>query len=109
MTTKSKTKVELGDVVRDTISGFEGVVVCVSYWLNGCIRVQVEPRKLNDKGEMIGAAAFDIQQVELVELTAEARESLERLKPKEQAERPGGPRSSAPSSPTSPARSSSGF
>lgn len=32
------TTIQLGDKVKDTITGFTGVAVCISKWLNGCVR-----------------------------------------------------------------------
>ncbi|HEX5137372.1 MAG TPA: hypothetical protein VFY93_10385 [Planctomycetota bacterium] len=38
---------KLGDMVRDPISGFEGIAVSETLYLNGCIRIGVQrkPRK----------------------------------------------------------------
>ena len=60
-------KVGLGDVVRDTITGFEGVVCAKTEWLNGCVRVQVQPKQLRE-GKPIEAHTFDIEQLELVKI-----------------------------------------
>ena len=40
-------KFNLGDRVRDEITGFEGVVVVRSQWLNNCNTYGVQPTKLN--------------------------------------------------------------
>lgn len=61
-----KTKIELGDVVRDRISGFKGVVVCLAEWLNGCERVTVQPQKLKSDGSPIGLQTFDVDQIEII-------------------------------------------
>ena len=34
----------LGDEVKDTITGFKGIVVARTEWLNGCARVTVQPQ-----------------------------------------------------------------
>ena len=39
---------ELGDIVRDTITGLEGVVVGRTDYLYGCRRYQIAPRDLKD-------------------------------------------------------------
>jgi len=62
---KSKSTIKLGDKARDTISGFEGVVTCISDWLNGCRRVTIQPEKLHD-GKPIDNCCFDIEQLEKV-------------------------------------------
>jgi hypothetical protein len=56
-----------GDTVRDTITGFEGVVigVRVTFWLNGCRRYGIQPREMKD-GKPIDSAWFDEEQLELV-------------------------------------------
>lgn len=41
-------KIKVGDEVRDTITGFSGVVVCRSEWMYGCLRIAVQPRELKD-------------------------------------------------------------
>lgn len=59
-------EVKLGDTVKDTITGVEGVVVTVSDWLNGCQTISVQKRELDKDGKPHDRIAFDIEQVELV-------------------------------------------
>lgn len=40
------TRVELGDVVRDDVMGFEGMVEAITVWRFGCRRIQVRPTTL---------------------------------------------------------------
>jgi hypothetical protein len=54
--------VRLGDEAKDDISGFAGVVVALTQWLNGCERVTIGPRELKD-GKPIENYTFDIEQV----------------------------------------------
>lgn len=61
---KSK-RVELGDEVRDTISGFRGVCTGLFNYINGCVRAMIEPRTLHD-GKPIDAQTFDVSQVDVV-------------------------------------------
>ncbi len=42
-------KFENGDEVVDVVSGFTGIIDCVSLWLNGCRRYSVQPKM--KKGE----------------------------------------------------------
>jgi hypothetical protein len=58
-------KVKLGDVARDTITGFEGVVVAITKWLHGCYRITIQPQKLHD-GKPVDNCTFDEPQVEPV-------------------------------------------
>ncbi len=57
---------KLGDTARDTITGFQGVVIGETKWLHGCKRLVIQPRELKD-GKPIDAQSFDEPQVELVE------------------------------------------
>ena len=57
-------KLKTGDKVRDTVTGLEGTVVAITEWLNGCIRVTVQPPVVKD-GKPVDATTFDIQQLEL--------------------------------------------
>lgn len=60
-----KSDIKLGDVAKDTITGFEGVVVSRTEWMNGCVRLQLQPQRLKD-GKPIESNLFDIEQLELV-------------------------------------------
>lgn len=62
----NKLGLALGDTARDVLTGFEGVVVAKSEWLNGCMRMTIQPRGLKD-GKPIAPEGFDIEQLELVE------------------------------------------
>jgi hypothetical protein len=62
---KSDTSLEHGDLVKDTITGFQGVVIGRTDWLNGCVRMVVQPKELKD-GKPIDALTFDVEQLELV-------------------------------------------
>jgi len=60
-------EVKLGDLVKDTITGVQGVVVTRSEWLNGCETVSVQQRELDKDGKPHERLAFDVEQIELVE------------------------------------------
>lgn len=57
--------IELGDRVREKITGLEGIVTAITTWLNGCVRVGVQPEKLKD-GKISEAAYFDDGQVVII-------------------------------------------
>jgi hypothetical protein len=40
--------IKLGDLVKDTITGLEGVTTGVTYWLYGCRRFVIQPREVKD-------------------------------------------------------------
>lgn len=43
-------KVTLGCVAKDTITGFEGVVVSVNEQIDGTVQMKLQPHKLNKDG-----------------------------------------------------------
>lgn len=57
----------LGKEVKDKVSGFKGIVVCITTWLNGCVRVNIQP-KIDKAGKYPENQCFDIEQVEEVGL-----------------------------------------
>ncbi|NOZ67988.1 MAG: hypothetical protein GXP46_01765 [Deferribacteres bacterium] len=57
--------INLGDKVKDIVTGFEGVVTCRCEYLNGCVRVEVQLDKLKD-GKPIGSLWIDTQQLIVV-------------------------------------------
>jgi hypothetical protein len=79
-----KKQIRLGDVARDGISGFEGVVVARTEWLHNCVRLTIQPQTLHD-GKPIDAFSFDEPQCLLVKetgaYTSEARTGGPRPEP----------------------------
>jgi hypothetical protein len=78
------TRINLGDTVRDTISGFTGIVIARCEWLYGCVRISVQPTSLDKDGKVQDHVTFDEQQ--LVVVTASQQ------KESESTSGPGGPR-----------------
>lgn len=62
-----QSEVELGDLVRDQITGFTGIVTAITHWLQQCDRVVVQPRDLDRDGKIKGTEGFDIPQIEILE------------------------------------------
>jgi hypothetical protein len=56
----------LGFLAKDAITGFTGVAVARTQWLNGCWRISLQPRELKD-GKPIENHTFDIQQIKVLE------------------------------------------
>lgn len=56
-------QIQLGDHAKDAISGFEGVVDSMHFYLNGCVRYGISPTKLNKDGNTIETKIFDAAQV----------------------------------------------
>lgn len=51
--------VELGDKVKDVVTGFEGVVIGITQWLTGCDTCSVQPGKISKDGKLSEATCFD--------------------------------------------------
>jgi hypothetical protein len=51
--------IELGDKVKDTITGFTGTAVCRMSWLTGCDRIIVQPDVDKKDGKMPESQTFD--------------------------------------------------
>jgi len=54
-----------GDKVRDKITGFEGVVICISFWLNGCVQINVLSAERDKDGKEV-SDWFDQGRIELI-------------------------------------------
>lgn len=57
--------INLGDEVRDVVTGFRGIATGRSVFLHGCSRIAVQPKVVKD-GKMPEAAWFDEPQLEVV-------------------------------------------
>lgn len=57
--------IQLGQLVRDTISGFEGKVTSRIEYLNGCVRYGVQP-PVDKDGKMPAGEFIDWQQLEVL-------------------------------------------
>lgn len=58
--------VVLGAKYRDTVSGFVGIAIGKSEWLNGCTTVGLRP-PVDKDGKLIDANWFDYPQLEFIE------------------------------------------
>lgn len=59
-------KINLGDEVVDTVTGFSGVVICRMTWLHGCDRLIVQPKGTNKEGKRFENDTFDEPQLKVV-------------------------------------------
>lgn len=53
---------ELGTLLRDKITGFEGIAVARTRWLNGCLRYTLQSPHLKD-GKPLDTETFDQEQL----------------------------------------------
>ena len=58
-------KIDLGDEVKCTVTGFKGLVVGLHHYLHGCTRVSVQP-KVSKDGSHKDAVAFDEPQLKVL-------------------------------------------
>lgn len=62
---KKKVPIKLGDTVRDTVTGHEGVVTGRTEWLTGCATISIQSAAVHDKMP-VDAFWVDEVRVELV-------------------------------------------
>lgn len=86
-------EVKLGQKVRDKVSGFKGIAIGRSIFLNGCARVGVQPKTDKD-GKHVDAVWFDEPQLEVLD-----KKPI--MKPMQET---GGPLSSTPTRQSNPRR-----
>jgi len=58
--------INLGDEVRDKVTGFTGIVICLSEWFNGCLRASVQPPYDTEKKQIPNVEGFDVEQLEVI-------------------------------------------
>ena len=63
---KSETTLKLGDLAKCKITGFEGVIVARTDWINGCVRMALQAKTLDKDGKPLVPETFDVEQLELV-------------------------------------------
>ena len=61
-----KPVVDLGDKVKDLVTGFAGIAVAKTEWLHGCVRIMVQPDTLDKDGKPQEMISFDEPQLEII-------------------------------------------
>ena len=59
-------KINLGDKVKDPITGLTGVAVGRTTWLHGCDRIVVQPEGLTKEGKPFDSLSVDEPQLVLI-------------------------------------------
>ena len=72
MGAKKKIEVGLGMEVKDTVTGFKGIVTAMTYFLNGCVRIGVDPPVGKD-GKQTESVYIDAEQLTVVKVATPAR------------------------------------
>lgn len=76
---------KLGDLVRDRVSGFQGIAVSLHRYLQGCDRMSVQPKVKKD-GTLPESKSFDAPDLEVLE-----RAAVNYAEPIEERRQTGGP------------------
>ncbi len=79
--------IELGDKVKDLVTGFCGIAVARTEWLYGCNRITIQPDVLDKEGEIYDGIAFDEPQLIILQ-----KQVVEREQPVDDPGLPGGPK-----------------
>lgn len=66
----SMSKVELGDRVRDVVSGAEGVVIGATRWLTGCDTLTISPDRKKDETGTPDEFHIDVNRAEILKAGA---------------------------------------
>ena len=61
----TKQKIELGDTVKEKVTGFKGIAVCRLKWIAGCDFIRIQP-PVNKEGVVPEARDFDEPLIEIV-------------------------------------------
>lgn len=57
----------IGKQATDSVTSFNGTIIAVTEWMNGCVRYGIQPNGLNKDGKLIEAEWFDSEQVVIAE------------------------------------------
>jgi len=79
-------KIKLGDEVKDTVTGFQGIAMARTTWLHGCDRITIQPR-VDKEGKHSKPASFDEPAV--------VRVTKEKVKGDTRKNKTGGPQNDA--------------
>lgn len=84
-------KIELGDKVKDEVSGIEGVAVGITQFIHGCLRVTIAPQAKKGEKEPPEVFTADLPQCKLIKKSVVSTSSNEEDVPKERKKSTGGP------------------
>jgi len=59
-------KIELGNKVRDKVTGFEGIATARVEYINKCVQYCVKP-KVKEDGKMTNGEYIDIDELEIID------------------------------------------
>lgn len=79
-------QIKLGQKVRDTITGLEGIAIGITEWMYGCRRVIIQPQELRE-GKPLEAYTVDEPACEVIIPEAEPEPLVRRHGPRPDAVR----------------------
>ena len=62
-------RINPGDRAKDIISGYEGIAICRTEWIYGCVRVSLQAEETQE-GKPVEAFTFDEAQLKLIKAQA---------------------------------------
>ncbi len=60
--------INLGDKVKDSVTGFTGIAVGRTTWLHGCSRITIQPEGMTKEGKIYETCTFDEPQIEVLKI-----------------------------------------
>jgi hypothetical protein len=63
-------QVSLGDRAKDQVTGYEGICIARTQWLNGCVRITLQSSKLDKDGKPGEGQTFDEPQLTVTKARA---------------------------------------
>lgn len=66
MYTYNMKNINLGDKVKDSVTGFIGIAIGQTKWITGCDRIIVQPQGVNKEGKTFDTQSFDIDSLVVV-------------------------------------------
>jgi len=70
--------IQLGDTVQSIISGFTGVAVSETKYINGCIQIEVQP-KVDKDNKIQECVSIDIENLKVIKKGLRHKELEEKL------------------------------
>ena len=85
--------IEMGTMVKDRITGFEGIVTARIEYITGCVQYAVTPNRTDKDGKRMDAEFIDELRLEIVTpIAPDLKHAMDRSR----VEAPGGPSRDAP-------------
>ena len=80
--------VKLGDEVQDVVCGIKGIAVAVTTWLNGCVRITIQPNMKKSDQEAPKSYTTDVEQCKILKKAKFKIEEDKKTKKKPSGGRP---------------------